>query len=179
MRNGLMTILSMFLLVFAASGMAEDKVYRYTDANGVVHYTDKPPSKDAKPTKLPKLQTFGSAPPPSFDLSTAKAGPAPAAPEFSVAFDSPSPDQTYREPGSVVDVSVTVSPGLAEGFGILFYLDGVPLSDIPGPSTRFSVPGLERGSHSIEAAVVSPQGLEVARSSISVHMKPPTAKAKR
>lgn len=37
------------LVILFTAGPAGAAIYRYTDANGVVHYTDKPPSDSAQP----------------------------------------------------------------------------------------------------------------------------------
>lgn len=170
-------ILFIAISLIAASALAEndkDKVYRYTDDKGVVHYTDKPPSKDAKPAQLPKIQTFKSGQPPK-GISFSDA-PAANVPQFSIAFDSPSPDQTYREFGVAVDVSVNIMPGLIGGYGLMYRVDGEPLNDAPSFSTTMSLPGLERGSHVISVSLVDAKRREQAAASVTVHMKPPTVK---
>src|SRR5690242_19267107 len=35
-----------------------NQVYKWVDEKGVIHYTDKPPTQNATPAKLPPLQTF-------------------------------------------------------------------------------------------------------------------------
>lgn len=164
----------LLLLLLATTVTAEDKVYRYVDANGVIHYTDKPPSKGAKPVKLPKLQTFSGgtgAPAPAPDAS-----PLPVAPQFSLAINSPTPDQTFRGTGTTVNVTVSILPALVSGYGLIYYLDGTPQNDTPITQTSHTLSGLERGSHDITVALVGPKGEEVARSSVTVYMKQPIAK---
>lgn len=168
----------LFLLCACTAALASaadgDKVYRYTDDKGVVHYTDKAPSKEAKPTELPKLQTFkAGAPPKNISFSD---GPAGGAPKFSLSFDSPSPEQTYRDPGASVEVAVSVMPGLIGGHGLIYSVDGTPINDAPSFSTTMSIPGLERGSHIVSVSLVDAKRREQARASVTVHMKPPIAK---
>lgn len=172
MRTLVLIALSLFALSLpAAEG---EEVYRYTDANGVVHYTDKPPAKNSQPANLPKLQTYRSGQPPkTFDFSDSpKAG----APKFSVAFDSPSPEQTYREAGASVDVAVSVMPGLVGGYGLLYTVDGQPYNEAPSFSTSVSISGLERGTHVIGVSLVDAKRQPQAQASVNVHIKPPTVK---
>lgn len=172
MRTTVFLLLSLLAVNLPAA--ESEEVYRYTDANGVVHYTDKPPAKDAKPVNLPKIQTYRSGQPPkTFDFSdTPKAG----APQFSVAFDSPSPEQTYREAGASVAIAVSVMPGLVGGYGLLYTVDGEPLNEAPSFSTSLSIPGLARGSHVLGVALVDAKRQTQAQASVTVHMKPPTVK---
>lgn len=166
------TTILMLLGLLAGSAHAQDEVYRYTDNKGIVHYTDKQPSKDAKPVNLPKLQTYPSGHvPKTFDPST-KA----AAPKFTIAFDSPSPEETYRDAGATVNASVSIMPGLVGGFGLLYTVDGKPLNDAPSFTTSISVPGLERGSHVIGASLVDAKRQSLAQASVTIHIKPPTVK---
>jgi hypothetical protein len=171
MRNPLITALLM--LAGAATAADGDKVYRYTDANGVVHYTDKPPEKNAKPVNLPRLQTI-----PRSDVSKSlgATGGGREVTQFTVAFDSPTPDQVFREPGAAVPVSVNVMPGLIGGYGLLYSVNGKPINEAPSFSTSVAVPGLERGSHVITVALVDAKRTPQAQASVTVHMKPPTVR---
>lgn len=155
-----------------ASSQADDKVYRYTDPSGVIHYTDKPPAKDSKPVELPRLQTYRfkkGAP-----RVTAPPSPPPA-PKFELAINSPTPDQTVRS-GTDITVSVSVLPGLVEGYGLVYALDGAAQGEGPVQETTFTLKGAERGEHSITVALVGPNKEELASSSVTVHMLPPTVK---
>lgn len=161
------------LLCLGLSAPVAAEIYRYVDANGVVHYTDKPPRKDAQPIELPPLQSSGegvmpqlSAPPPKVER-----------PVFRLSVTSPSPDETFRDPSGVVNFSVSILPGLVSGYGLVYYLDGVAQNPEPTPQTRFTYAGLERGSHVLAAALIGPDGREVARSeALTVHLKPPIAR---
>jgi len=172
MRTTAFLLLS--LLAANLPAAENDEVYRYTDANGVVHYTDKPPAKDAKPVNLPKIQTYRSGQPPkTFDLSDSQKS---GVPKFSVAFDSPSPEQTYRDAGATVSIAVSIMPGLVGGYGLLYTVDGEPLNEAPSFTTSLSVPGLERGSHVIAVTLVDAKRQPQAQASVNIHMKPPTVK---
>ncbi|HUP91754.1 MAG TPA: DUF4124 domain-containing protein [Solimonas sp.] len=174
-----MRALMLCLLLLAALPAAAE-VYRYTDEKGVIHYTDKPPSKDAKPAKLPPLQSIpGGMPasPPASAVASAPAATATAT-RFSVNITSPTPDETLRDPSSPVSIAVSVMPGLVGGYGLIYYVDGEPRNSSPVGDTSMSVSGLERGEHLLAVAIVDNAGREVARSpAVVVHLKQPSLPA--
>lgn len=167
-----------FALVLAAlsfSALAADEVYRWVDKQGVVHYGAQPPNKDAKPVTLPPLQTYkaGSKAP-----LPAAPPPKPAVAEIKeVRVTAPVQDEIFRDPAGVVNVSVAVVPGLPEGAGVVFYLDGAPKNARPSPLLSMSFTGVERGEHSVSAAVVDLTGKELARAPpVTFHARPPGLK---
>lgn len=164
----------LLLMMLAAPASAE--VYRYVDEQGVVHYTDKPPGRDAKPATLPPLHTYPAGRPPEPDAPSAPETPASAG-KLQVRIDAPAPDQTFRDPSGSVSVSASVSPALPGGHGLIYYVDGSAATPEPVQTTGFTLSGLERGEHRIAVAVVDGDGREVARSAtVSVHLKPPTVR---
>jgi len=166
------TLLSALCLLPLA---AAAEIYKYVDDNGVTHYTDKPPVKGAKPAALPPLQTIPSSESLQSPASTPAKKKKPPI-DYVLAIASPAPEQTFRDTTGEVSVSVSVQPALAEGYGLMYYVDGKAATAEPVGSTGFSLSGLERGSHAIAVALVDPDGEEVARAGVNVHLKPPTAK---
>lgn len=153
------------------------EVYKYTDEKGVVHYSDKPPGKGAKPANLPPLHTYSplpSTPPPD----SAAASPAAAAGNFSLRLIAPEPDQTYRDAMGTVGISVAVTPEIPSGYGLIYFVDGAPVSGPPVGATSFTAAGIERGQHTVEVTLVDGDGHEVARSAaVTIHLKQPIARA--
>lgn len=150
---------------------AHAEVYRWVDDKGVVHYGDKPPKEGVAPVQLPPLQTYSPA-----ELPIRAAQPATAEPVAtarpSVRVTSPAQDETIRNGGTTV--SLTVDATLAEGQGLVYYLDGVAQNPVPTASTAWLFENVERGEHQLGAAVVGPDGRELARAApVTVHMKPP------
>jgi hypothetical protein len=152
-------------------------VYRWTDDKGVVHYSDNPPTPNAQPTELPKLQTFDSKAvakgmpidkPASSSADTAQ----PAKPaDTNPVITSPTPDETFREDTSSVTVNVNAPPNVQ----LVYYLDGKPQNAPPTGSTSFLLENVDRGSHTVEVAAVDNAGKEVGRSKgVTFYMKQPT-----
>lgn len=159
-------------LAFAAS--AKDEVYKWVDKDGNVHYTDKPPTADAKPAELPKLHIYRGDQVPALDAyapEPQKAGAPPA-----VRIVAPAADETFRGTQDSVSVSVMVTPGLGPGHKLLYHLDGAPQGG-PTQSLSATLTGAYRGSHSIFVALMDENGREIGRSPpVRVHMKPPIAR---
>lgn len=169
--------LTLWLSLAATAGAAE--VYRHVDKEGVVHYSDQPPAKGAKPIVLPPIQVVG----PVGGRPTAGSAAAAAATEpdltgsapLSVSIMSPTPDQTFRADDRLLPVSVRMNQPLPEGHGLLYLLDGTAQNTEPTRALNFTLNGVERGEHMIAVATVDASGKEVARTApVIVHMKPPT-----
>ena len=74
--------------LFTMSAAAE--TYKWTDAEGKMHYSDQPPPANAKDltTVKPRKKTSRSAPPPEGDAMPADAKPAPAAAKTAQELDA-------------------------------------------------------------------------------------------
>lgn len=155
------------------------EVYRTVGPDGVVTFTDEPPTRDAKPVKLAPIQVISPVAPPTAAASTAgtlQAGPdmTGGAP-LSVSIVSPAPEETFRGAERTLPVSVRLDQPLPEGYGLLYLLDGSAQNDKATRALNFTLEGVERGEHLITVVTVDPRGREVGRSApVIVHMKPPT-----
>lgn len=162
-----------------AGPVAATEVYKTIDADGVVHYTDQPPSRNAKPVVLPPIQVVGqTAKAPASSSSASAAPPGPdmtgGAP-LSVSIVSPAPDETLRSDDRVLPVSVRMNQPLPEGYGLLYMLDGTAQNGKPTRALNYSLEGVERGEHMVTVVTVNASGKEVGRAApVIVHMKPPT-----
>ena len=170
-----MRILLVLLLLAPALVAAKEPVYKWVDENGVIHYTDKPPSENATPAKLPPLQTYkgGTAPPnlQKFDKPTSKGTTSSA----QIQVVTPSRDETFRGGERVVPVAVMVTPQLEPGQKLIYLLDGTPQSR-PTTDTSYALTGVDRGSHTVSVALVDENGTELATSmGVTFHVKPPVA----
>ena len=162
------------LTSLVAAPVLADKVYRHVDENGVVHYTDQPPSKTSRPVELPPLQVVSPVALPEPAPSEA---PRAAARRQDVAISvlSPAPDETFRGADRTLPVNVSLKPGLPEGYGLFYLLDGNPQNSEAVRASSYLLTGVERGQHMVTVVVVDPRGTEVARTQpVIVHMKPPT-----
>ena len=162
-------VLALALVAFVGS-VAADKVYRYVTPEGDVTYSDAPPAEGAKEVDLPPLQTFK---PPPIQLPPLKVGAQglevghPGYQAFSVA--SPSDDQPIRDNAGNVSVELMLSPGLRSGDTIDIMVDGQILAK--GTSTVTTLTNLDRGTHTVQAAIRDGNGKVVAETdSVTFHL---------
>lgn len=148
------------------------------DKNGVIHFGAQPPTKDAKPAELPQIQTYSHRLGGKVPLVPSDAAPKPtAAIVKEVRILAPAQDEIFRDPQGAISVAVAVLPALPEGAGVIFYLDGAAKTPKPSPTTSMTFSGVERGEHSVSAAVVDASGKELKRSApVVFHNKPPIAR---
>jgi len=152
----------------------KDQVYKWVDKDGVVHYSSQPPTDNAKPAKLPPLQTYKGGTVPKlekFDKAPPKANTGYA----QIQIVAPSHDETFRGGERVVPVGVLVTPALEPNQRLIYLLDGTPAS-APTTDTSFALTGVDRGTHTVTVSLVDATGNELASSnSVTFHVKPPTA----
>ncbi len=148
----------MALCLLGLSGLSvATTLYRWVDAQGVVHYSDTP-HEGAQVMQISGAQTYHGA-------STAPAAPGVTAAQptgkksegyDSCSITSPAPDSNLYAPDSV-GVTVEVSPGLHDGDQLTVQVDGRQLQGAEG-SQSFVIQEPERGDHSISAQVRSSDG---------------------
>lgn len=159
-------------LIFVAAVQAADKpMYRFVDENGVVHYTDKAPSKHAKPMQRDPIGKLTTTAPSKFNIAL------PSSPRFAVHFDTPTPGQVYRDISSPIAVSMSVMPGLIKGFGLMLKLDGNNVSPHPLHDIQTTLHNPGAGSHVVVAVLLNAKGQELARSTpLKIQIQPPSAR---
>lgn len=144
---GLVSVLSAPLLLRAAV------VYKWTDADGVVHFSDQPvPGAE-------KIVT-GSGSSRGILNTAAPGAPAAETPKAATRLDStrisiasPTPDQTFSG-SEVMNASAAVDPELQPGgpISISWSLNGAPVAEAEG-ATHFTLPDLPRGVYTLSATL--------------------------
>jgi hypothetical protein len=147
---------SLLLLGVALAAGAANEVWRWKDANGVVHYSDSPVA-GAERVQLDQPPAGGAtartAPPPS-------ATPAPVPEPPSVRYTrcvvtEPTADQGFRL-GETVTASVAIEPALQPGHRIQVNLNNSPYPDWPATGTTSLLNGLVRGTYTMSVRVLGP-----------------------
>lgn len=144
-------ILPALLAAFAGQAAV---VYKWTDASGLVHYSDQPvPGAE-------KIITSGSSL--NGMASTGRAGTAapaatqkPAVPGMAYnrfAITSPAPDQTFFG-DEAISVHLALEPDLKPDQSITWHLNGKELEDQGSSATQFTLPHLDRGTYVIAATI--------------------------
>jgi len=168
MRQLIPLALVVLLTAVAVAG-DKDEIYRTTDEDGDVVYTNEPPSEDAEPVELDPLTTV----PPGEEIpddtngedgSTANdVGTSPRYAGLKVTY--PPHDQTVRHNGGLVPFRIEVQPEgteLAEGHKVEVLLDG----EVRGSARerQISVSAVNRGPHTVEARIVDSTGAVITQS---------------
>jgi hypothetical protein len=153
----------LLLAGLAAFGGQAAVVYKWTDADGVVHYSDQSvPGAE-------KIYTAGGSSASASGAPAASSSPAGAKKEAAglgyatFAIISPTPEQTFFG-DEVVAVNLSLEPGLKPEQTITWHLNGKELEDT---SSHFALPRLDRGAYVI-AATITDQASGESRTSDSV-----------
>lgn len=165
--------LLMLLLLFLVPAWADEAagpasvIYRTTDANGNVVFTDNPADKSrAEPVRVRKPNTVPMSAP-ARPARPDAAGPPDDSPfqgYQTVAITSPVDQATLRDPRDPVAVQVNVVPALQAGHRLVLLDNGVPLD-----SPMLNNP--DRGSHSLQVVIEDEQGARLAASDpVVVHV---------
>lgn len=167
-----MRLLPILLLLILALPI-QAQVYRWVGADGVVHYTDTPPTKTAKPVELPPLQSYqpgtdAEAPSSPVEGIGQTAPTTPPAPRIT----APQAQATIRDAQHQVTVDVNVA--LKPDQGLIYYLDGQAQNTTPTHLTHYQFNGVERGTHTLSVAITDADGKPLATSTpVTIYMKPP------
>ena len=157
---------TLILLLLAVTGAAaQAEIYKWTDPQtGNVVYSDQP-IKGSRRMELPEAQTYTNTPvPPQPDTDTKSPSPdQPPYAKFSIA--NPRNEDTIRNTAGVVEVTLALVPALKaqDGDRITLVLDNAreygPTSDL-----KFSLSGVERGTHTLQAMIKDGQGQVIQKS---------------
>jgi len=153
-------------------------VYRWTDSDGVVHYSDQPvPGAE-------KIFTSGSPTPAGSVPSDRSANPGQPGPKKNVspginysqfAITSPTAEQTFFG-DEVIGVHLAVEPSLKPDQTITWHLNGRQLDDLGPAATQFSLPHLDRGTYAIAATVTDPTtGESTSTDSVTFYVRQPSS----
>ncbi len=152
-----------------AGGVFGQVAYRWVDEDGIVVFSDRPEpgaelvmlpqqSRSSRPSSRPAPTTSRSS---RYSTSQQeKADNAPFAYE-SVEVSSPAAEETLWNIEGVVNVAVSLQPGLQPGHRVRAYFDGESRM-VDG--TRFQLEGAYRGTHNIQVEILDETGEMMIRS---------------
>jgi hypothetical protein len=153
---------ALFIILALASpttwGSAD--VYRWTDADGQTHYTDRPQpgaeritiTVDPPASGPPEVSRFSAS-----GQEPDEEPPAPVDRYQSLTITSPAQEQVLWNIEGQLDVAAAVQPPLQPGHALQFTLDGRTAVADPG-DTRVRFEEVFRGEHSLQVQVVDAQG---------------------
>lgn len=149
-------VLAMLLASF--SSMAES-IYRTTDADGNVVFTDAPTatSRPAEPVELNRTNTTRAVQISTLPDSNSPGAGEAAAPAYAVTIISPENETSFPMGPGNFSVSVSVSPALKKYEGLQLFLNGVPWGT-PQRDTLWDLINVLRGQQDLSVAVVNTAG---------------------
>ncbi|KTD21269.1 DUF4124 domain-containing protein [Legionella londiniensis] len=158
------------LMIFLPILHAE--IYKWTDSEGNVHFSDKP-HPGAEKIDLPPVQTF--SPPPTPPPAETMVNPEVAAktPDYEIAISQPENDATIRNNQGSVSVALEIQPRLNPGDKVQIVFDGTPIGE-PQTATVFQLSDINRGAHTLAAQIVGSDGKVISTSeTITIYMHRP------
>ena len=152
-------------------------IYKWTDADGVIHYSDQSvPGAQKIYTSGPATtgSTTGSQPAPA-SQTPITLGPASPKQMYSIlAISSPTPEQSFfgDEP---IAASLALEPSLKPGDTVTWHLNGRQVDDAAPTATQFALPHLDRGTYAIAATVTDASGQSQSTPSVTFYVRQPSA----
>lgn len=153
------------LMLLASSAAFGTTLYKWVDANGTIHYSDRP-MEGATPIQIE------TAPPRPPQSSAAAARATPAAESSassepfryeSCAITTPKADEMFMNSFSVA-AAWSFRPALRTGDQVKLALDGALVQGVPAGATSFTIAPIDRGTHTLMVSIVDAQGRGVCQS---------------
>lgn len=143
------------LFVFLALALGSTDVYRWVDADGQSHYTDRPQSGAERITiaVTPPASSTGNGSPDASMQARDEVPPAAFAGYQSLTITRPTQEQVLWNIEGQLDVAAAVQPELQPGHALQFHLDGRTMPAEPG-TTQARFPEVFRGEHALRVDVV-------------------------
>lgn len=164
---------SLLLLACVAHAAVAAEVWRWKDADGVTHISDRPmPGAERVTVTAPRAGAAAPMPQSSTD-TTATAEPS-ARPYLRCVVTSPAQEAAFQRVDPIT-VSLQLDPALQAGHRITVLLNGAPVTDWPPGSAAHTLTDLFRGSYTLTARVVDDAGRALCSSpSITFHVRQPS-----
>lgn len=161
--------------VLAASAVYGAEIWRWKDANGVVHYSDSP-VPGAERIDVQVTPPASAATPPSFpEYSGSQQTAGPESDEYTrCEVQQPVNDATlqFSEP---VNVSLVIEPALDARHRVQVLLNGTPHPTWPGAATSHSLGNMYRGSYTLAVRILDRDGNVLCSGPVSsFHVRQPS-----
>jgi Domain of unknown function (DUF4124) len=158
------------LATLAAFAGQATVVYKWTDADGVIHFSDQavPGAEKITTSGSPTSGSTRSSSRPAAGggAAAAKKNVAPGLEYNQFAITAPAPEQTFFG-SDIVSAHLALEPSLKPNQVITWHLNGKELEE-PPDATQFSLPRLDRGTY-VLAATITDQTTGESQSTNSVN----------
>ncbi|MCB1705298.1 MAG: DUF4124 domain-containing protein [Halioglobus sp.] len=147
-------------MLLASFNSAADSIYRTTDAEGNVVFTDAP-NASSRPAEQVEIQRTNTVEPPP-NVAPVESSPAGTVEEeapqpYTVTITNPADETSFPMGPGNFSVSVRVSPALKKYEGLQLFVDGEAWGS-PQRDTMWDLINVFRGQHDITVAVVNNAG---------------------
>jgi hypothetical protein len=153
-------------------------VYKWTDSQGVVHYSDQPVPGAEKiftagsPASGRPASAGGPAAAPAAPAAKKTTGPALNFTQFAIT--APAADQSFFG-DEVIGAHLALEPALKPNQTITWHLNGRQLDDPSQSVTQITLPHLDRGTYAIAATVTDQTtGESLSTDSVSFFVRQPS-----
>ena len=162
------------LCLALADGAPAAVVYKWTDADGVVHFSDQPvPGAE-------RIQTAASPGRTATPVAATSPGvPAAAAKKPSAGLDyaqfaiaSPSANQTFID--APVPVRLELEPELKANHTLVWLLNGKPVDNQEPNAVQFLIPALPRGTYQLTALITDQDSQESTSNAVTFYVQQPS-----
>jgi hypothetical protein len=162
------------LCLFAAFAADGAVIYKWTDSDGVVHFSDQPvPGAEKIVTSSTTSNGIGGAAKGASTPLPPSAKPKDAA-FTTLSIDSPSKEQVFFN-DEIIPVRLTLEPALRPSQSITWHLNGKQLVDQSPTALAFTLQSLDRGTYVIAASVTdSVTGETKTSDSVTFYMRQPS-----
>jgi hypothetical protein len=161
----------MALTCLGAGSAHATTLYKWVDAQGVVHYSDTP-QPGAQKIQIQSAQTYSAPKPakttPTTSASNSRSADSTAPGTYQCQVVSPTAEQAFVDPDSV-PIAVAVTPALTGTDRLVVTMDGTPVQ--VSPSGQALVPSPERGAHTISASVQGADGSTTCSTSVTFNVQ--------
>jgi hypothetical protein len=160
-----MRLVASILLCAVALSAGAAEIWRWRDANGVVHYSDQPRpgaeriSAGAPPPGSEALPDVTARPDEANDRGADGRGQQPEA-YTSCTVVSPADNENFQGVQPVT-VQLSVGPQLQPGHRIQLLVNGAAVPEWPADATSYTLPEVFRGSHTLSVRVLDARGRPV------------------
>jgi hypothetical protein len=161
------------LLLFAACAADGAVIYKWTDADGVVHYSDQPvPGAEKIVTSSPTNNGIGGA---VTAIPQSQSPPKSAALAYTQFFiESPAKEQVFFN-DELIPIRLMLEPALKPNQTISWHLNGKELDDQPPSAVSFTLQSLARGTYVLAATITdSVTGESKTSDSVTFYMRQPS-----
>lgn len=160
-----MSRLVILALLLSSLCVSAASIYRTTDEQGNVVYTDAPSANGGTIEPVGIQRTNTSEPPPRIPYPNQTDGrkPEPEAPAYTVTIINPATETSIPMGPGNFSVSIRINPSLKKYESLQLFMDGEPWGE-PQPSDFWDLTNVFRGQHDITVGVIDTDGETLAMS---------------